>query len=361
MYQYEDIKIVHLELTSRCNARCPMCARNIHGGKTNPQLPITELGLDEIKGIFKPVLLHQLKKVYLCGNYGDPAVAGQVLETLAYFREVNPHLTLGVHSNGGARDTQWWASLAQLVNYCRFGIDGLEDTNHLYRQGVGWLRLMENVKAFIGAGGHAEWDYLVFKHNQHQVSEARELARSLGFAKFQVKSTSRFFDGKTGQTMASYEVQNVHGQFSHSLYPSDLPEYRNQALESDYADIIETHGSVQRYWDSTEIECRTAAEKSIYITAQGLVFPCCWTANQLYPGWRPPQSTQIWALLEKLPKGVDSLSALNSDVKQIIEGDFFQKELLSSWERKPVAHGRLQVCAKTCGKNVKPFESQFLK
>ncbi len=29
IYRYNEIKTVHLEITERCNASCPMCARNI--------------------------------------------------------------------------------------------------------------------------------------------------------------------------------------------------------------------------------------------------------------------------------------------------------------------------------------------
>lgn len=35
MYDYKDIKVVHLEVTDKCNASCPMCARNKNGGAVN--------------------------------------------------------------------------------------------------------------------------------------------------------------------------------------------------------------------------------------------------------------------------------------------------------------------------------------
>ena len=51
IYHYNDIRTVHLEVTDSCNAACPMCARNINGGEDNPQLPNTELHLDDVKRI----------------------------------------------------------------------------------------------------------------------------------------------------------------------------------------------------------------------------------------------------------------------------------------------------------------------
>jgi MoaA/NifB/PqqE/SkfB family radical SAM enzyme len=43
MYDYTDIRTVHLEITEKCNAACPMCARNINGGEDNPWLQNSEL------------------------------------------------------------------------------------------------------------------------------------------------------------------------------------------------------------------------------------------------------------------------------------------------------------------------------
>ena len=52
MYDYNDIKTVHLEITEKCNAACPMCARNINGGEDNPWLQNAELSLNDIVTIF---------------------------------------------------------------------------------------------------------------------------------------------------------------------------------------------------------------------------------------------------------------------------------------------------------------------
>lgn len=38
MFNFQDLKQVHLEITTRCQASCPMCSRNYHGGLDNPNL-----------------------------------------------------------------------------------------------------------------------------------------------------------------------------------------------------------------------------------------------------------------------------------------------------------------------------------
>src|SRR5581483_2052964 len=201
MYSFSSITKLHLEITDKCNAACPQCPRNEHGGRVNPALPLVELTLADIKAMIPESLVRQLRTIWCAGTYGDAIVANDTLQIIEYFLHANSHICLGIHTNGSARPASWWAALGRLIphgkGYVRFGIDGLEDTNNLYRRHTSWNTVMRNVTAFIGAGGNAEWDYLVFRHNEHQVEEARALAKKLGFTRFYVKATSRFFDFST--------------------------------------------------------------------------------------------------------------------------------------------------------------------
>jgi MoaA/NifB/PqqE/SkfB family radical SAM enzyme len=51
LYNYEDIKAVHLEITEKCQARCPMCDRNQNGGADNPNLGLHELTVSDVQKI----------------------------------------------------------------------------------------------------------------------------------------------------------------------------------------------------------------------------------------------------------------------------------------------------------------------
>ena len=44
-----------------------------------------------------------------------------------------------LNTNAGAKSVAWWEELADVINKkgaVIFSVDGLRDTNHLYRQGV---------------------------------------------------------------------------------------------------------------------------------------------------------------------------------------------------------------------------------
>ena len=45
-----------------------MCARNVHGGAVNPDMPLSELSLADVKAILPPELIGRLKRIYACGK-----------------------------------------------------------------------------------------------------------------------------------------------------------------------------------------------------------------------------------------------------------------------------------------------------
>src|SRR5262249_43756113 len=143
--------------------------------------------------LFDAGFLGQLTTLFMCGTYGDASVARDCLPIWERIHAANPHAFTCMHTNGGARGPDWWAKLARSCRSVWFGIDGLEDTNHLYRQNVSWKRLMANARAYIGAGGRATWVMNVFRHNEHQVEEARRFATEAGFVEFIVRKTARFY------------------------------------------------------------------------------------------------------------------------------------------------------------------------
>ncbi len=63
-----------------------MCARNIYGGAINPDMPMSELTLANIKKILVPEFVAHMKRIYACGNYGDPIVARDCLGYSSKYR-----------------------------------------------------------------------------------------------------------------------------------------------------------------------------------------------------------------------------------------------------------------------------------
>jgi sulfatase maturation enzyme AslB (radical SAM superfamily) len=233
-----DIKVLHLEPTDVCQAACALCARETDTNfKKDRQ---HHLSMDQILQMFDAESITKLDKMFMCGNYGDPAAGKHTLNICQEFRKLNKNIVLGMNTNGALQNTFWWFELGRLFNqsqdYVVFSIDGLESTNHVYRKNVTWSKIMQNVTAFVEAGGSAHWDMLVYRHNQDQVEECEQLARDMGFKWFRAKVSKRGFTNRLEQPIG-WQVPNVK---------------------------------------SIKVNCHALNEQSLYIDAQGRTSPCCW-------------------------------------------------------------------------------------
>jgi MoaA/NifB/PqqE/SkfB family radical SAM enzyme len=343
MYQIGSIVEVHLEITSKCSARCPQCPRNSDIGVTNPELPEVELTLEDVKCIFCPSFLGQLRCVAICGNYGDPAVARDTLPVVQYFRSANSALVIQINSHGSVRPAAWWKELGRLGITCHFSIDGLEDTNHIYRRGTRWSTIIRNARTFISAGGRAIWDYLIFAHNEHQVDEARALSVEFGFERFVPKKTARFL--RDGKMVSEMPVFDKNGALSLNLSLPKSARYQNDVLRR-MNEEIKSRSAYEYYIENTPITCKAASKGGIYVSAEGLVFPCCYLAH-VYPARHNPAASQMADVLNRLPGGKSSISALLHPLEEIVSGPFFQTTVPDGW--RAGANVRMRTCSQQCG------------
>ena len=246
-----------LEITTRCNASCPQCPRNINGGRVNPHMPLIDLPLDYLKNVFTKDIIDNTKQIFFCGSYGDPSVHPEFLEILQWFRSQRKDLWLYIHTNGAKRQEGFWEEVAKIMNgygQIDFGIDGLADTNHLYRQGVLYEHAIENAKNFIKAGGRAKWNFIVFKHNEHQIEEVKKLAEEYGFVESLIRKTGRFFDQRTLEPLEKWPVKNSRGEITRYLEMPVNSFYRNSSLDR-VQDIKKKYGSMIEYVKQTPITC----------------------------------------------------------------------------------------------------------
>lgn len=346
-----EIESIQIDHTSRCNLLCPQCAR-VYKGNINPEMPIGELTLDDYKKIFVPELIKNVKVVTQCGNYGDVVASSNILECLEWLRTSGSSASFNIMTNGSARSAEWWKELATIIDgkgKVVFSIDGLHDTNHIYRVGSVFDKIIQNAKTFIDAGGRARWDYLVFEHNEHQIEEAKSLAQSLGFSEFNIKKTNRFINEKNYQGLVKTELKD-NVVTKKTEYTINAPSSKFQPQSSKQFDnIIETFGSWSNYINQTNIDCKFKKQKSIFVDFEARVWPCTWTASGLYHYGKNTQKDQLNKLLNHYGNDFNSLRMYSID--QILKHEWYSNSLVNSWsgtmETRPIE--KLMCCGRTCG------------
>jgi MoaA/NifB/PqqE/SkfB family radical SAM enzyme len=275
--------IFHIELTDKCNAGCPMCPRTDAMNfcrQDREKVFNVELSLDDFQQHFTDEFCARTKEIVFGGAYGDPLAASQL-------PEIADHLTargvrIAVSTNGSLRKPEWWRRLGVMMkrtgSRLELHIDGLADTNPLYRVKTNFAKIIENAAAYIKTGARAEWHFIIFRHNQHQIDEAFQLSREMGFAEFTLIDTIRFSGGPR------YEYRMPGGETRHLELPTvKAADFR--ASDGGVAVIERPEQAAQSSaLNGTApgvngIDCKSAAFNRPYISAHGQVSACCWVTG----------------------------------------------------------------------------------
>lgn len=380
---------MHIELTNACNAACPMCVRTFNNSPlTRPDLEIGQIKIDQFKKYFPPHIIERCNLILFCGVHGDPGIAKDTYEIFSYIRECSTKVAVRMNTNGGMRKPDWWYNMGKLFSKQKrphafywamtFSIDGLEDTNHLYRRNVDWNVLIENVKAFIDGGGTAIWDFLIFKHNEHQILEAKALSEKLGFDEFIPKKSLGVDDGVKLKPMA---VLDKEGNVEYIIEAPSNPENRNltnpdgelpihpwrftpekykkmkqdnyqvKDFQNEVLKVYESRINHEDYskYDSCEIHCKAQRHqgKEIFIDNFGRVMPCCYIGTHLNGIYKDAKTLQLHKHMNDY--GWDNFSLEKYSLEEILDSGHLDKVFADTWTKPSIKEGKMLYCADTCG------------
>lgn len=344
MLKPTQLRFITVELSSRCQADCPLCVRNDYGYKVREDFPLTEISLLQYKKIFDTADLPLLREIHFNGNFGDPLLAKDIIEIIDYSFTKWPHITLSFSTNGGMRSTEWWSNFGTRYKdknlYGVFCIDGLEDTNHIYRINVPYEKVFSNARAFINAGGSAHWKMIKFKHNQHQFDIAEQRSKDYGFKKF-----IKIDKGRNQQFVFTNETDgywiepaDTSTTWMKPWKPEKFQPYKNESNP--------ISDEVLAAWVAAgkPINCESLAKKDIFIAANGEMYPCC------YLGKFPKTFKKVH---NNIFEAFGNIS--NNAIEYGLENSMKYFNLIEeSWQKDSVEEGALSQCIFCCSGKVVP-------
>lgn len=187
-----DSKSIEIELTTKCTIACPGCPRTYRrkrGDRT------WDTGHLDKHVVYKAFDSPEFKYVRFVGSYGDCIYHPDFIEIAT--RACKYEKTIRFETNGSHRKYSFWKQLSELPwgkrKEFRFSIDGLEDTNHIYRKNSVWNDIVMAVDTLAGGKQKPKliWQMLVFPYNEHQVEQAKILSKQLGFDEFHYSKSLR--------------------------------------------------------------------------------------------------------------------------------------------------------------------------
>ena len=336
---YKKVSVVQIEHSTICNAACPQCLRENKPGDYSwfeqKYIP-TEFYETKIP----QHVYDQLEMINFCGVMGDPCAAPNLIDVIKIIKKRAPHIKLSIATNGGMKTAKWWSELGSVLtehDFVIFGIDGLEDTNWIYRVNVRWNAVIKNLKAFIDAGGSAQWQFISFGHNEHQIQEAEKFAMSLGVKKFHTLYNNRFVTDKLlGNT--------AMGADGKPLLPPKAEQEKHALLKRDEPQIVD-HTEWLSEASQGCIKCEAKTSNEAYIDVHTHLFPCCYLAGAFIT--REPGQGYYDGFYDLYnAHGCDAIKLDHHDWDTILSSNFY-KELEKSWESK-FGEGRLFVCSAIC-------------
>jgi len=339
---YKEIDHLHLEVTSNCDASCPQCARNWWGSSHTP----TEMYEGEFKKEwikrFKPF---NFNKITINGNYGDICAHSDPVGLIAAIKEEWPRVSLHIISAGYAlTPEQWreiggmgWIGKGCLPIQVDFGIDGVDQEIHSkYRRGTELDRVLENAGAFMEAGGQATWVMTEFEHNKHQVEEARYLAETMGFEGFVLRPSMRHHDNMPSPVVNDNAdiidwigpPRNSNPNFEKSIKSIQ----RNLKIDHFKKNYSVNRTNVKVLY-ATAVDCWAQREKSIYVDAQGMLYPCGWLGKPIT--WKNT--------CESLKSEIGFNRTDDNSAISILQNEFWEKLANTTTDNS------LSVCQRNCG------------
>ena len=340
MIDIQEITAISVELTNKCNARCPGCARTFQG-KTHPYLEnkLMEWSLEDVQKMFPPTFIKN-KTFTLGGTVDEPMMNNHILSIVEYI--IHSGGRVEIYSNTGCNNRETFAQLGRLSKQSQslqmiFSVDGLEHTNHLYRINVKWHKVLENMTAYAEQGGECEWHYLAFKHNEHDIEQAKELAQTLNI-KFKVRQNMR-----NTQPYTAYVYNKIDGKpvlSTHTVEPTYNKKYEHEEIDKKRNNQLK-----QMPQDFRSITCVMLHKKEIFVDWNKKLWPCCWFSTYNTFG-RQVQGSELFEELEQ-DFGENWNDLQQHTMVEILNHPYYNKLLEQSWIKGSKYH--TPICFENCG------------
>ena len=299
----ETLEWIDIELTSFCNIKCKGCFRVI-SKEADKILNKSYIDIDVIRKRFQKEMFPSIKIINFCGSVDEPCSHPQFFEIIKHFADWDCHINIA--TNGSLRTVKWWTELASILPRSHkvvWGIDGSDELSEEYREGSSFKKVQQNYRAFIAAGGRANWQFISFEHNEHQLETARQIAKDEGFIEF--------------KTIISHRKDS--GGVKHKKVKAQ---------------------------ESPCISCKYSNQKRIFVNHMGNVIPCCHLNSKMLEFAVNPKPKDRFEEILVEEDYMNDINLANVSLDEAMNGKVWT-EIQNSW----TGDDRISKCVSTCKEN----------
>ena len=244
-----------IDPTNICTLKCPFCST----GFGNIKRPRGMLSLENFKRIIDILgtyLLHIDMQ-----NWGEPLLNKDVYNMIAYAKKFDIHITASTNFqtfDGHCAEDLVKSGLDRLI----VSIDGAsQETYEKYRRGGSFSTAIGNIRTLVAKKRELQsrlpiviWQFLVFRHNEHEIETVKKMGEELGVDHMGINSA--FIAVNSDEFRDWIPLDGRYSRY-------DLNKYRETAACSD--DFLKPNAETVCNW----------LWQGMAINWDGSVSPCC--------------------------------------------------------------------------------------
>lgn len=260
--------VMEIEPTTSCNLRCPQCPSGLREFSRNTgmlNLPLYQKVIDELKDDLVYLILY---------FQGEPFLNKSFLEFVKYAAQRNIYTATSSNAHYFT-DEMARATVESGLDRLIISIDGItQESYEQYRIGGNLDKVIEGTRNMVkwkrelkSKTPHLIWQFIAFKHNEHQIPELKRMAKEIGVDELGIK-TAQIYDYKT----------------SEGFIPDNESLSRYRKTETGYEIKNSLLNQCWRMW------------RGSVVTWDGLVVPCCFDKDATHRFGDVSQESfeQVW-------------------------------------------------------------------
>ncbi len=351
---------IFVDITTNCNAGCPMCHRTNPKNKckTADWLPTIDWSLEQFKKAYPKNVIEVSNKITICGTWGDPLMNKDILKIIKYIRETNKNVAISIHTNGSLRNSDFWWELGVIGDkklHVIFAVEGIDQEMHeLYRQKTFLNKILNNMQILANTKAKVHSQTIIFKHNKPFLSDIEKLCYENGSTYHTHIYTDRFHGGKYDFIDSKGKKQTLKKPIKEIPQNTMIIENKKLNIKTEnYRNVVDKIKIVtKRLQENTSknlknISCKWLNDNRVLVNPDGQVLPCCYFANTHFFNsiTKIENNLVTHPLIKHYNQYKKSHNVFHNNLLDIIKNDWFRKELPNSWKsNKPVPQ-----CSKFCG------------
>ncbi|MFA5157533.1 MAG: radical SAM protein [Candidatus Omnitrophota bacterium] len=174
--------ILNIEPGNICNLHCPLCPT----GSGDKSLSKGLMNLGVFKVIFDQ-LFYSIESMNIY-SWGEPFLNKELVDIIRYAKKKSSKVRIATSTNLNVRNNELLADfIGSGIDEVIISCDGIDQSSYArYRRGGDFGLVIANMKYLADINEKRElqsklvWNFIVFKHNETMVDQARKMAEEIG-------------------------------------------------------------------------------------------------------------------------------------------------------------------------------------